>query len=84
MPRYAGKVGTGYDTRTLTELRSRLDGLASPFADRVRERGVHWVSPELVAQIGFTEWTGDGMLRHPRFEGWRTDKVPTEVVREQS
>lgn len=83
--RYAGKVGTGYDTSTLHELRSRLDGLerpSSPFTDRVRERGAHWVAPELVAQIGFTEWTGDAMLRHPRFEGLRTDKAPTEVVRE--
>lgn len=84
--RYAGKVGTGYDTRTLTDLRSRLDDLeraSSPFAIEVRERGAHWVKPELVAQVGFSEWTGDGMLRHPRFQGLRTDKVPTEVVREQ-
>ncbi|MGH3980393.1 MAG: non-homologous end-joining DNA ligase [Pseudonocardiaceae bacterium] len=84
--RYAGKVGTGYDTRTLSGLRRRLDTLvrdASPFADRVRERGVHWVEPELVAQIGFTEWTSDGMLRHPRYQGLRTDKVPTDVVREE-
>ncbi len=84
--RYAGKVGTGYDTRTLRELRSRLDGLArstSPFEGTIRERGAHWVAPELVAQVGFTEWTGDGMLRHPRFQGLRTDKAPTEVVREQ-
>jgi bifunctional non-homologous end joining protein LigD len=83
--RYAGKVGTGYDTRTLRELRARLDGLArgsSPFEGPVRERGAHWVAPELVAQIGFTEWTGDGMLRHPRFQGLRTDKAPTDVVRE--
>lgn len=83
--RYAGKVGTGYDNRTLTGLRSRLDGLeraSSPFGDRVRERGAHWVEPELVVQIGFTEWTGDGMLRHPRFQGLRHDKAPTEVIRE--
>lgn len=85
--RYAGKVGTGYDMQTLTDLRSRLDALeraSSPFATRVRERGAHWVEPELVAQIGFSEWTGDGMLRHPRFQGLRTDKAATEVVREQS
>jgi bifunctional non-homologous end joining protein LigD len=84
--RYAGKVGTGYDTRTLHELRSWLDELersSSPFADRVPERGAHWVDPELVAQIGFTEWTGDGMLRHPRFQGLRTDKAPADVVREE-
>jgi ATP-dependent DNA ligase len=43
---------------------------------------VHWVRPELVAQIGFTEWTRDGMLRHPRFKGLRTDKAAADVVRE--
>lgn len=84
--RYAGKVGTGYDRRTLTELRRRLDALerpTSPFTDRVRERGAHWVQPELVAQVGFSEWTTDGMLRHPRFQGLRTDKAAAEVVRER-
>jgi bifunctional non-homologous end joining protein LigD len=84
--RYAGKVGTGYDERTLRDLRSRLDGLVrkdSPFADTPRERGVHWVRPELVAQVGFTEWTADGRLRHPRFAGLRDDKRPDEVVRER-
>ncbi|WP_190822519.1 non-homologous end-joining DNA ligase [Saccharopolyspora pogona] len=83
--RYAGKVGTGYDERTLRELRGKLDELArdgSPFADPVAERDVHWVAPELVAQVGFTEWTGDGKLRHPRFSGLRNDKRPQDVVRE--
>lgn len=84
--RYAGKVGTGYDERTLRDLRARLDGLArgdSPFADTVREPGVHWVTPELVAQVGFTEWTGDGRLRHPRFVGLRNDKRAADVIRER-
>ncbi|GAA4838121.1 non-homologous end-joining DNA ligase [Saccharopolyspora rosea] len=84
--RYAGKVGTGYDERTLRDLRRRLDGLARedpPFADEVGERGAHWVRPELVAQIGFTEWTDDGKLRHPRFSGLRNDKRPQDVVRER-
>ncbi|WP_326692592.1 MULTISPECIES: non-homologous end-joining DNA ligase [unclassified Streptomyces] len=83
--RYAGKVGTGYDRATLFALRAGLDELEtrrSPFADPVRERGAHWVEPRLVAQIGFTEWTRDGMLRHPRFLGLRDDKKPHEVVRE--
>ncbi|MFC7344474.1 non-homologous end-joining DNA ligase [Saccharopolyspora griseoalba] len=83
--RYAGKVGTGYDRRTLRELRDRLDGLArgeSPFADPVAEPGAHWVDPELVAQVGFSEWTPDGRLRHPRFRGLRNDKRPVEVRRE--
>lgn len=84
--RYAGKVGTGYTEAVLRRLRARLDELAtdvSPFADPVRERQVHWVSPELVAQVAFTEWTRDGMLRHPRFLGLREDKEPSEVVREE-
>ena len=83
--RYAGKVGTGYDQATLRELRSRLDGLvrkSSPFVDEVRERSVHWVEPELVAQVSFSEWTDDGKLRHPRFSGLRNDKPAASVVRE--
>lgn len=90
--RYAGKVGTGFDTETLETLTARLNTLTqrtSPFAEDLRERGVnqgkvHWVRPELVAQIGFAEWTGDGRLRHPRFQGLRTDKKPGDVVRERS
>jgi bifunctional non-homologous end joining protein LigD len=84
--RYAGKVGTGFDRRTLLALRTRLDELAtsaSPFTGPVRERAAHWVRPELVAQIAFTEWTRDGMLRHPRFLGLREDKGANEVVRER-
>lgn len=83
--RYAGKVGTGFDTATLKTLRRRLDGIeqkTSPFDDVVRERTPHWVHPELVAQIGFTEWTQAGRLRHPRFLGLRDDKRAAEVVRE--
>jgi bifunctional non-homologous end joining protein LigD len=84
--RYAGKVGTGYDDRTLADLRARMDGLigdTQPFAGApVRERGAHWLRPELVAQIGFTEWTRDGKLRHPRFLGLRRDKDPHDVTRE--
>lgn len=84
--RYAGKVGTGYDSRTLRDLRERLDPLVrdtSPFVDDVADRDVHWVSPELVAQVGFAEWTGDGKLRHPRFTGLRNDKPPESVIRER-
>ena len=83
--RYAGKVGTGFDTATLRSLKARLDELAQPrcpFEPRAGERGAHWVRPELVAEIGFAEWTRDGRLRHPRFQGLRTDKQATEVVRE--
>ena len=83
--RYAGKVGTGFTRATLEDLQDRLEPLrrdASPFADGVRERAVTWVEPELVAQVGFSEWTGDGRLRHPRFLGLREDKPAREVVRE--
>ena len=56
----------------------------NPFAvGKPSARGSHWVRPMLVAQIGFTEWTADGLLRHPRFLGLRSDKSPEEVVREQ-
>jgi DNA ligase D-like protein (predicted ligase) len=85
--RYAGKVGTGYTQATLRDLGVRLRHLetAEPaFVDaRPIPRGAHWARPELVAQIGFAEWTSDARLRQPRFLGLRDDKVPTEVVREQ-
>jgi ATP-dependent DNA ligase len=85
--RYAGKVGTGFDIQTLLRLRRRLAAREikqSPFTvDEVKEKGAHWVRPDLVAQIGFTEWTHDGKLRHPRFLGLRTDKAATDVVRER-
>jgi bifunctional non-homologous end joining protein LigD len=83
---YAGKVGTGYDTETLLSLRRRLEALTTdepPFIGvRAHQRGVHWVHPDLVAQVAFTEWTEDTKLRHPRFLGLRRDKDPGEVVRE--
>lgn len=84
--RYAGKVGTGFDHHVLGRLRARFDELGSaqsPFADVVREKGSHWLRPELVAQVGFAEWTRDGRLRHPRYQGLRDDKAPGEVVREE-
>ncbi|HUH71576.1 MAG TPA: non-homologous end-joining DNA ligase [Mycobacterium sp.] len=83
---YAGKVGTGFDEATLHRLHERLSAIAqdaSPFTGGpVRETSVHWVRPEMVVQIGFTEWTRDGKLRHPRYQGLRTDKDPADVVRE--
>ncbi len=84
---YAGKVGTGFDDRTLVDLRRRLDPLArprSPFAEDVGEAAVTFVQPKLVAEIGFTGWTEDGRLRHPRFLGLRRDKPPEEVGRERT
>jgi bifunctional non-homologous end joining protein LigD len=83
--RYAGKVGSGFTHATLRDLGARLAELRRddpPFADAPRIRAATWVQPRLVAQIGFTEWTGDGRLRHPRFLGLRDDKAAEEVVRE--
>jgi len=84
---YAGKVGTGFDTDTLHSLGAQMRELRRedpPFANPagIRERGVTWVDPQLVAEVGFTEWTRDGRLRHPRFLGLRDDKPASEVVRE--
>jgi DNA ligase D-like protein (predicted ligase) len=84
---YAGKVGTGFDTDLLHELGAQLRALKRdepPFAEpqAIKERHVTWVEPKLVGQIGFTEWTRDGRLRHPRFLGLRDDKTASEVVRE--
>jgi bifunctional non-homologous end joining protein LigD len=84
--RYAGKVGTGFNRAELARLHGLLAPLQrndSPFADEVREKGVTWVEPALVAQVGFSEWTRDGRLRHPRYLGLREDKSAAEVVREQ-
>jgi DNA ligase D-like protein (predicted ligase) len=85
--RYAGKVGTGFTAGTLRDLGARLrelEALESPFGDvRPIPRGTHWIRPELVAQIGFAEWTSDARLRQPRFLGLRDDKRPDEVVRER-
>jgi bifunctional non-homologous end joining protein LigD len=83
--RYAGRVGTGFTAATLRDLAERLAPLrreTSPFADDVRVPHSTWVEPKLVAQVGFSEWTRDGRLRHPRFLGLRDDKAAEEVVRE--
>jgi bifunctional non-homologous end joining protein LigD len=84
--RYAGKVGTGFTNDTLASLARELAPLERPdplFVDRVRESTAHWVEPRLVANVAFTEWTRDGRLRHPRFEGLRTDKAAEAVIRER-
>jgi len=85
--RFGGKVGTGFDQRELDRLSAklrRLERQTSPLAETkgIAGKGVHWVRPELVAQVGFTEWTPDGKLRHPRYLGLRDDKAPEQVVRE--
>jgi DNA ligase D-like protein (predicted ligase) len=84
---YAGKVGTGFSQRVLDSLHATLVSLErdqTPF-DRgdLPRSGVHWVEPRIVGEVGFSEWTTDGQLRHPRFQGLRDDKDPAEVVREE-
>ena len=84
---FAGKVGTGFDTKLLLELRSRLDPLElpqPPFTKGVGlpRKGAHWVQPDIVVQVAFIEWTVHGKLRHPRLLGIRIDKSPREVTRE--
>ena len=80
--RYAGKVGTGFTEATLADLHrqlSRRRRTQPPFVDPPRERDLVWVEPELVAQLGFTERTGDGKLRHPTYLGLRQDKAARDV-----
>jgi bifunctional non-homologous end joining protein LigD len=84
---YAGKVGTGFDDETLEDLGDRLASRkrkTSPFADKERpEKGEHFVTPEMVCEVIFTEWTEEGRLRHPRYLGLRDDKPTENVVRER-
>jgi DNA ligase D-like protein (predicted ligase) len=84
---YAGKVGTGFNNELLASLSRELFALRRDdpaFHDgRLPRKGVHWVQPQLVAQVGFSEWTRDGQLRHPRFLGFREDKPARQVVRER-
>jgi bifunctional non-homologous end joining protein LigD len=87
--RFGGKVGTGFNERELTRLTAilRLLEQTDPPVGDVKDlstKGVHWVRPELVAQVGFSEWTPDGKLRHPRYLGLRDDKRPKQVVRERA
>jgi ATP-dependent DNA ligase len=87
---FAGKVGTGFDTRLLLDLRARFDSIEIPKPPFTKGTGlprlrVHWVKPEVVVQVSFLEWTGGGheaKMRHSRLIGLRTDKQPREVVRE--
>jgi bifunctional non-homologous end joining protein LigD len=87
--RYAGRVGTGFNSAELTRLEKKLSGLAadeSPFVDElpalVRRKRPRFVRPEMVVQVEFGEWTVDGVLRHPAYVGERVDKDPANVVRE--
>jgi ATP-dependent DNA ligase len=84
---FAGKVGTGFDTKLLLDLRARLDRLETPAPPFTRAVGLprkrsHWVRPEIVVQVAFIEWTVHGKLRHSRLLGIRADKAARNVVRE--
>lgn len=88
--RYAGRVGTGFTDTTLRTISKKLKTLARetmPFDEFTGEkstRGMHWVEPKLVGEVAFTEWTADGHLRHPSFQGLRTDKLPTGITQEKT
>ncbi len=87
---YAGRVGTGFDDRMLRKLSAMLFPMQvsrSPFVNPptgYEARGVHYIRPELVVEVEFSDWTSDGILRHPSFKGIREDKDPAEIVREES
>jgi bifunctional non-homologous end joining protein LigD len=85
---FAGKVGTGFDTKLLLELRARLNGQEIPEPPFTRATGLprlraHWVRPEIVVQVAFIQWTVNGKLRHPRLLAVRFDKAARDVVREK-
>jgi ATP-dependent DNA ligase len=84
---FAGKIGTGFDTKLLLDLRTRLDRLEIPKSPFTRAKGLprlraHWTRPEIVVQVAFIEWTVHGKLRHPRLLGVRFDKSARDVVKE--
>jgi len=84
---FAGKVGTGFDTKLLLDLRARLDALEMPKTPFTKAVGLprlraHWVRPEIVVQVAFIEWTVHGKLRHSRLLGLRTDKDARDVAKE--
>jgi bifunctional non-homologous end joining protein LigD len=84
---FAGKVGTGFDTRLLLDLRARLDALEIPRSPFTRAVGLprvraHWVRPEIVVQVAFIEWTAHGKLRHSRLLGFRDDLLASDVTRQ--
>jgi bifunctional non-homologous end joining protein LigD len=86
---FSGKVGTGFTHKGALELRAKLDRIeqkVSPFTPPpagALGRHAHWVKPDLVCEVVFTEWTSDGKIRHPSFQGLRADKTPKDVSREK-
>lgn len=85
---YAGRAGTGFSTKARVELKKMLDRIArptKPFAEIPKDPGLRravWAEPKLVGEVAFAEWTNEGVIRHPSFQGLREDKKPTEVIRE--
>jgi len=85
---YAGRVGTGFTFKQRSYLKIQLDKLSrytSPLSLIPKDPGLrqtHWTEPKMIAEVAFTEWTSDGSIRHPSFQGLRQDKDPKEVVRE--
>jgi DNA ligase D-like protein (predicted ligase) len=84
---FAGKIGTGFDTQLLLDLRARLDAIERSTTPFTKAKGLprlraHWVRPEVIVQVAFIEWTVHGKLRHPRLIALRYDKNPRDVVRE--
>jgi len=86
---YAGRAGTGFSIKQRLDLRKKLDRLvraSSPFAVQPKDPGLRkavWTTPQLVGEVAFTEWTADGYIRHPSFQGLREDKQAKDVVREE-
>jgi bifunctional non-homologous end joining protein LigD len=86
---YSGRVGTGFSIKQRLELQKKLDGIAQPlmpFATKPKDPGLrdaHWAKPQLVGEVEFTEWTEEGSIRHPSFQGLREDKKAKDVVREK-
>lgn len=85
---YVGRVGTGFTDESSKEIKKKLDPLIKktpPIKDPPKKRpneSVTWVSPKLLGEVTFTQWTDEGLLRHPSFKGLRTDKAPKEVKEE--
>ncbi|MGK2915307.1 MAG: DNA ligase D [Porticoccaceae bacterium] len=85
--RYVGKVGTGFDDKSLLGLKKTLAPLRrdrSPFSERISERDAHWVTPKLLAEVSFGSWTRNGRIRHAVFQALRKDKPATDIIREQA
>jgi bifunctional non-homologous end joining protein LigD len=86
---YAGRAGTGFSLKERVALQKKLDSLAqptTPFAVKPKDPGLRravWAKPKLVGEIAFTEWTDEGSIRHPSFQGLREDKKARDVVREE-